>query len=125
MCQQTALQNGVMTASIQEVPDDKLRVTLQPSGTYTLTCAGKSTPMDMVVFMVLREVKGVGEGQPFVVNLDRSGSSSNVFSLLQIAQEQGIRRKANGDVLIKEHEITISVGMTVTIAEKLKDLEPK
>ena len=125
MCQQTALQNGVMTASIKEVPDEKLRVTLQPLGTYTLTCVGKSTPMDMVAFMVLREVKGVGEGQPFTVTLDRNGSSSNVFNLLEVAEQQGVRRKANGDVLIKEDGLTISVGMTVTIAEKLKDLQPK
>ncbi len=125
MCQQTALQNGIMTASVQEVPDEKLQVTLQPSGTYTLTCAGKSTPMDMVAFMVLREVKGVGEGQPFTVTLERNGSSSNVFNLLEVAEQQGVRRKPNGDVLIKEDGLTISVGMTVTIAERLKDLQSK
>jgi len=48
-----------------------------------------------------------------------------VKRMLKIVEQQGLRRKPNGDVVIGDSGMTISVGMTVTIAEQLKDLQPK
>jgi hypothetical protein len=124
-CSISSLENGIMTASMEDVDDAMVRITLQPAGTYYEVCGRLDSNVEMMSFLILRMLNGVGETDPLVVTLPRNGSSSNVKRMLKIVEQQGLRRKPNGDVVIGDSGMTISVGMTVTIAEQLKDLQPK
>lgn len=120
-CGTTPLQNGRMTATLA-MEGETLRLTLDPvSGFYTTSCGGKPMESDVLTWIVIRLLKGMGKARPFDFVFPRNGMSSNVFSQLVNKSESKGKLNANGDYVVETREVRLSAGMVVNLFESMKD----
>ncbi|MDP1876558.1 MAG: hypothetical protein Q8M17_03220 [Actinomycetota bacterium] len=104
----TVPQGSVRLESVP-LPDSRLRVTLTPKhGTYPVDCGEWGTmDMDVTVWDMLRDLLGIGEGQPIVVTTTATEHVQHVMSSLTSYQGGTVRHGADGSVTVREDQLVM------------------
>jgi hypothetical protein len=108
-CTMGAVPQGSVHLESVPLPDNRLRVTLTPKhGSYAVDCGEWGTvDMDITVWDMLRDLLGIGEGQPIVVTTTATEHVQHVMSSLTSSQGSTVRHGADGSVTIREDQLVM------------------
>lgn len=123
-CSVTDLLNGQMSAKLEVLEQDQLRVTLEPiSGHYTVTCGGEPIDGPVGVWNAVRMLKGMGDDEPFVFTFANGQRVSNIYSNFQGLEELGGKLLSDGTLRITDSQLRMHSLMVVSLYESLKELQ--
>ena len=119
------LAGGSVLASVAELPESKIRLTLNPTpGAFDFTCYGKSMfPAPSQVWDMVRTLKGMAPGDPFVLTFPRNQDSVSVLGSFQNLEGVATKTSDTGTVTVSTNGITMTLGLQVRVVESMKVFE--
>ena len=111
-----------MSVSLVELPDGRLRVSMSPAGKWDLNCGEFPVePADPLVWPMIRAVRAMADGAPFIAEFPKGAFFSNVLAEGTVA-DQAVAKNGNGSVTITEGSTVMVVSMVVNLAESMEEM---